>query len=117
MPALRRITTGNGDEELVEGIENLQVLYGLPTVVGQPYPISNVQADLVASNVQWSHVAGVRVGLLASTVANTTDGQYGTEKDTSTYDVNGTPFTPPGLGDHRMRKVFVSTINLRNITK
>lgn len=116
-PSLRRITISSGDQELVEGIDNLQVLYGIsnstdPKVM---FPLTYLSANLITPNTLWLNVRSVRIGLLASTMANTRDGQYGTETDTATYDINGTSWT--ALGDRRLRKVFTSTINLRNASK
>jgi len=107
--ALFRVTP-TGTEELVEGVENLQILYGEATGSDRtPTKYSN------ASNVdlKWENVVSIRIGMLLSTVANTADGQYGTDVDSGTFQVNGTDVTLPS--ERRMRKVFVSTILLRNL--
>lgn len=98
-----------GTEELVEGVEDLQILYGEVTGSDRS-PTRYSKAPDVS---KWQNVISIRIGLLFSTVANTADGQYGTDVDSGTYPVNGTDVTPPS--ERRMRKVFVSTIMLRNI--
>jgi type IV pilus assembly protein PilW len=106
--ALFRQTT-SGTEELVEGVENMQILYGEVTGTDRS-PTTYKTASSVGN---WQNVVSIRVGLLYSTVANTADGQYGVEKDTGTYTLNGTDVTPPA--ERRLRKMFVSTIMLRNL--
>ena len=106
--ALFRKTTA-GTEELVEGVENLQIRYG--EVTGSDRSPTHYGTALEVSN--WQNVVSIRIGMLLSTVANTADGQYGTDVDSGTYTVNGTDVTPPS--ERRMRKIFVSTIMLRNI--
>lgn len=106
--ALFRVTS-SGTEELVEGVENLQILYGEVTGSDRTPTKYSAAADVS----KWQNVVSIRIGMLLSTVANTADGQYGTDVDSGTYKVNGTDVTPPA--ERRMRKVFVSTIMLRNI--
>jgi type IV pilus assembly protein PilW len=107
--SLYRITL-NGTEELVEGVDNMQILYGIVTTADR-VPSTYVDANNVGSN--WGNVISVRVGLLLSTIANTTDGQFSTDKDTKIHNVNGENIGP--IGDSRTRQVFDSTIMLRNI--
>ena len=107
-PALFRETT-SGTEELVEGVESMQVRYGEVTGSDRS-PTRYSTADDVDN---WQNVVSVRIGFLFSTIANTADGQYGTDVDTGTYNVNGTDIDP--ADERRLRKVFVSTIMLRNV--
>ena len=109
--SLYRITSA-GTQELVEGVENMQILYGIVTTADR-VPSTYVTADGVGN---WSNVISVRVGLLLSSVANTADGQSGQDIDTKTYDVDGTNIARiDPTDDRRIRKVFTSTIMLRNI--
>jgi type IV pilus assembly protein PilW len=107
----------NDRQELVAGIEDMQITYGVAnggiTAGSELIPSTYLRADQVAAS-DWSKVVSVRVGLLVSTVADTATGQYGPDVDTGTYDVNGTIVTPP-VGERRIRKVFVSTFLVRNI--
>ncbi len=99
-----------GGEELVEGIENMQVLYGYRTDPTIRAP--NVYATV--NNVpSWKSVVSVRVGLLANSIADTTTGEIGHDVDTKTYNVNGTTIDPPD--DRRTRRTFLTTVETRNI--
>ncbi len=107
-PALFRETT-SGTEELIEGVESMQILYG--EVTGSDRSPTHYRKAVDVD--KWENVVSVRVGFLFGTIANTADGQYGTDVDTGTYPVNGTMIDP--TDERRLRKVFVSTIMLRNI--
>jgi type IV pilus assembly protein PilW len=99
-PALFR-----GNDELVEGAESLQILYGEDTsAVADGIPDVYSAADAV---VNWDRIASVRIGLLLRSID-----QAGSEVNTDTYDVNGTVFDPPD--DRRRRQVFSATVQLRN---
>lgn len=101
----------SGAQELVEGVESMQIRYGLGDDDRAPTAYS-----VATSALAWTgNVVSVRIGLLMSTVANTEDGQYGIDKDTGTYTVNGQDITPPQ--ERRLRKIFDTTISLRNIRK
>ncbi|MBS3963380.1 MAG: PilW family protein [Methylomonas sp.] len=90
-------------EELVEGIENLQIIYGVDTGTdGAPdyfVPASGVTA------ANWANVVAVRVSLLVRTPANNI------APSPVAYTYNGATPTP---ADRRLRRVFTSTIALRN---
>jgi type IV pilus assembly protein PilW len=100
-------------EELLDGIENMQILYGVDTDaddVAEQY----VKADQVTVLATWNDVVGVRIGLLVHT-----PGQVNTVADTTTYNVAGTPIADTGTtithgGDRRLRYVFTSTVKVRN---
>lgn len=101
IPALYRRRNANTVEELVEGIEQMQILYGVDTD-------SDNVADryLTANNVtNWNTVASVRISLLARTIDNNITSQ------SLTYTYNGANITAT---DRRIRRVFTSTIALRN---
>jgi type IV pilus assembly protein PilW len=88
-PSLYRRVGANSAEELVEGIESMQILYGVDndTIAGANYYVT---ADLVNN---WSKVVSIRVTLTVRTI-----------------DANLTSATSDG----RIRRVFTSTITLRN---
>jgi type IV pilus assembly protein PilW len=91
-------------EELVAGIETMQVRYGLDGDSDGAID-TMVPADAVAD---WSAVASVEVSLLARATE-----EYGAETDTVTYRVGGTTqFNPQN--DRRLRQVFSTTIGVRN---
>lgn len=99
-------------EELVEGVENMQLLYGLDRNddgVAEQY----LRADLIA-NDDWSRVVTVRIGLLVASQDGIRDSQG---FDTQVYRVAGTDIGPADSGlDHvytqDLRKRFVSTMTV-----
>jgi type IV pilus assembly protein PilW len=123
VPSLRR-QTAVGDDELVEGVEQMQLLYGIDTGGdGQPDRyVAAGSADL-DSSAEWRNVVSVRVGVLLRTVD-----EYGAESDTRSYDLfTGAAFANlaacgGGAGcvdpaDLRVRRrVFSTTVLLRNRT-
>lgn len=103
-------TSSSGPQELVEGVEDMQVTYGEVTTSDR-IPSIYRTANNVAN---WRNVIAVRVALLVGTIANTQDGQLGTESvDTGTYAVNDKTVDPPD--ERRIRKVITSTYTLRNV--
>lgn len=121
-------TTATTDaQELVEGIENMQILYGVDTD-GDRAPNVYVTADkvglLFTDGLGWDNVVSVRIGLLAYSIAtpgdfppNSTSVQYGSTVDSGPWDVNGTILQASDntLASMRVkRRVFVTTVALRN---
>ena len=123
-------------QELVEGIENMQVLYGVDTDPRPPPPqVPNYSPNVyvTAENVGclvldgsgacigWDRVTSLRIGLLAYTLASESyddSGEYGRLEDAGTYDVNGKILrTADGNLDAKRvkRRVFTTTIALRNL--
>ncbi|MGD9983122.1 MAG: PilW family protein [Porticoccaceae bacterium] len=97
----------NGVEtlELVEGVENMQILYGEDLDgdrLADVYRTSDAVAD-------WADVVAARVGLLLRTVES---GRQ--ENDTAIYELLGTNVTPLAADARRHRRVFTTTIALRN---
>lgn len=95
-------------QELVEGIEDMQVLYGVDGD-GDGNPDRFVRADEVldVTGASWNSVVAVRLGFLAQTpeeVAQSTD--------TRSYNLAGTSIT--GTSDRRQRYVYNTTIKIRN---
>lgn len=101
IPALYRRRSTNTAEELVEGIEQMQILYGVDTD-GDSIADRYLTADNVAD---WANVSSVRISLLARTIDNNIASQV------LDYTYNGAEVTPT---DRRIRRVFTSTIALRN---
>ncbi len=94
--------------ELIEGVENIQILYG------ETLPASGTVRYVSASNVSdWVNVASVQIGLLIATTDSA-----GNSNDTRTYNLAGTSIGSTGngahAGDRRLRASFNSTIQLRN---
>ncbi|MBN1378658.1 MAG: PilW family protein [Gammaproteobacteria bacterium] len=96
-------TNGTVTQELVEGIENMQILWGVDND-GDKRPDTYISAD---AGVNWPAVVSIRYALLGRTLND-----YGDAWDNSTYNVNGTDVVAPG--DRRVRRVLSNTILLRN---
>lgn len=99
-------------DELVEGIESLQVLYG------ERLPSDNIRyvpAD--TAGLDMSRVVAVKLGFLISSPESVQDGT-----DQLSYDLPGETVAPAGTAgaavvhpaDNRIRRTFESTINIRN---
>ncbi len=102
-PSLFRKVNGEAAVELVKGVENMQVLYGL-----DPDGDGDVDSFVKASAVlDWSQVAAVRVGLLAASI----EGRVG-EADPRTFTVLDTIVGP--FSDRRLRRVQTLTMSVRN---
>ncbi len=101
IPALYRKDGANSAEELVEGVEDMQILYGVDTDGD-----GSVNQFLRANDASnWGQVTGIRISLLLRSVENnvTTARQP--------YFFNGTTVAP---ADRRLRRVFTTTIAVRN---
>ena len=101
IPALYRKDGAGSAEELVEGVEDMQILYGVDTDGD-----GSVNQYLRANDVSnWGLVTGIRISLLLQSVENniTTAPQP--------YFFNGTTVTP---ADRRLRRAFTTTIAVRN---
>jgi type IV pilus assembly protein PilW len=94
-------------EELVPGVEDMQVLYGVDTT-GNHSPTEYDTAAAVAAANEWSNVVSVRISLLVRSNL----GAVPLPAVTPTYDLLGTNFIVPR--DTRLRKIFTATIAIRN---
>ena len=100
-------------EELLEGIETMQLLYGVDTD-DDGEPEQYITANNVTGGIEWNDVVSARVSLMVHTPE-----EVATEDDIKTYNVAGTLIDDSStaithLGDKRLRYVFTSTIKLRN---
>jgi type IV pilus assembly protein PilW len=114
-PALYRRNGAGVSEELVEGVEDMQISYGVDTSIdcatNDRGVDTYVEADAVEATVpcatpaeDWNRVLSARVRLVMRSVE---DG-ITTESQTYTFD-DGTTAT-----DRRLRKEFATTIAVRN---
>lgn len=95
---------GTADEEIIQGIENMQILYGEDTTND-----GDVDFYRTANSVaNWNDVLSVRISLLVRTPDEIAQGDL----DTTDYTLNGTVVDPPD--DRRQRRVFTTTIGVRN---
>ena len=104
-----------GREELVEGIESLQFIYGLDrvTAVDTTAPSGYIDDYKSASGMtntaeQWRRVGTVQVGMLASSPNPAASAQALTDRE-----VMGVAFTVPA-GDTHFRATYETTVALRN---
>ncbi|ADE14082.1 type IV pilus assembly protein PilW [Nitrosococcus halophilus Nc 4] len=102
-PALYRIVGNAAPQELIEGVEDIQILYGEDTD-GNREANLYVTADSVTD---WNNVINVRLSLLLQTLE---DNLAATPQP---YTFNGATTTP---NDRRLRRIFTATVNLRNRT-
>ncbi len=104
--ALYRMLNGNAPEELVEGVEYLQIQYG--EVVGD-----NVRYVSAGAGLDMSNVSSVRIGMLVQGTESSL-----IENDTHTYNIAGTDILATGTfphgGGRYLRKPFVTTVKIRN---
>jgi type IV pilus assembly protein PilW len=97
----RRVSGGGVAEELVEGVERMQVTFGIADGDKIVYKrAANIGGD-------WAKVQTVRVALLVRSLS-----QYGTDTDKQSYDLLGEEVPAPG--DRHMRQVFTTTVDIRN---
>lgn len=103
-PALYRqpwSNNGVGDsEEVVEGVENMQILYGVDT---NGDTTVDAYQDATAVGANWANVLSVRISLIMRTTED------GIASAAQTYTFNGATVT-----NRRIRRVFTTTIGLRN---
>ncbi len=100
--------SSGGAQELVEGIESIQFLYGEDTDTANPDGIANryVEADAVAD---WKDVVSVRVAMLVQSArTDLVDVDAG---QSQTFNFNGVSVT---ASDGRLRYPYVATVSLRN---
>lgn len=120
--ALFRMAMDKGEagnpEELADGIEDMQVLYGVDTN-GDGLANQYITADQVPGTPNgWQGVVSVRLGLLVDTVTNNVI----KSKDNANYTIAGTQIiaATPGTGahehpiDNKLRFPITTTIKIRN---
>jgi type IV pilus assembly protein PilW len=105
-PALFRKDGRDTSQELVEGIEDMQILYGEDT---------DATADGVANRyvdagtvMDWDKVVSARITLLLRTIDDNV------ASEVITYNYNGNTNITPSPSDKRLRRVFTTTIGIRN---
>jgi type IV pilus assembly protein PilW len=115
----RRIFDGDNasglEQELIEGVENLQVRYGIDTTVPEPDGVVDKYveakgASAADSVADWSKVVAVRMSLLIrSTIAVGPDVSV-----PASGALNGVDVTFPSSGAKYDRRVFTTTVAVRN---
>lgn len=109
-PSLFRTHNEGTPVELIEGVEQMQLLYGVDTSGNQ---IANTYVD-AATVSSWDNVVSVRLSLLYRTVEE----NHRIDADTATHTLLGGTgnggITVSNVGDNRRRRVFTTTIQIRN---
>lgn len=110
IPSLYRDDNGGTAQELVEGIESLQILYGMDTDT-TPDGVPNIYYKANNAALDWTRVVTIRIGIVARTIGNKE-----TEIDNRSYDVDGDGFDDlAAQNDRYKRRVFQTTVQLRNM--
>jgi len=91
------------DQELVPGVDSMQIVYGVDG--NEDYIVDDYRDASAVTD--WQQVRAIRVSLLMRSPEEFLDGM-----DTATYNLAGTTINP--VDDRRQRRVFSSTIALRN---
>lgn len=102
-PSLWRKVDSRPAEELVEGVEDLQILYGHSS--GDDPPDTYEAASDLSSD-DWNNVKSIRVRMLIQSPMDNV------VPEPHSYTFNGQTVDDPG--DRRLRQVFVSTIGIRS---
>lgn len=105
-------TAGPDAQALVEGVDRLQVLYGINTGGDSRSANQYVSADRVGNNLSdWQKVRSVRISVLANSVATTNS----TPANRQFVLLDAAPLTAANLNnDQRSRQIFTTTIQLKN---
>ncbi len=92
---------------LIEGVDNLEIKYGEDTAGSDR--VADVYSDADAV-LNWNDVVSVRFALLMRSIE-----EYGADFDTRSYSLLGRVIDPtPGANDRRRRRVFTTTVEIRN---
>lgn len=100
-PSLYRLGGLAGAREIVEGVEQMQILYGVDTNAD-----GAANTYVAANNANMAQVVSVRISLLVASIEDNI------AKQAVPYTINGVTVNNPG--DRRIRRVFNATIALRN---
>ncbi len=105
-------------EELIEGVESMQILYGLD-VNADGTADRYIQADNAIVSGHWQDVVAVKVSLLFASEDGLRDADGFDEKTyvvgNTNITVEGTPNVPTHTRDMRKRYVSSMTVSIRNI--
>ncbi|MCB1755070.1 MAG: PilW family protein [Gammaproteobacteria bacterium] len=109
---LNAINNGTPPTEIIEGVENMQVLYGIRAVNGT---VRYVPAD--DGSFDNSRVHSIQIGLLIASIegkSDTEDDRTYTLLDTDIVAAGGSSAGSTHSRDRRIRMTFNSTIKIRN---
>jgi type IV pilus assembly protein PilW len=96
-------------QPLIEGIENMQILYGEDTAGSDSVADTYVNAAAVTD---WANVVSVRLAILARTVERNLQGDINNEAYSLLGSAIYTSGSPPA--DFHRRRIFSATVQIRN---
>jgi len=102
--SLWRRTGSDQVDEVVEGVDSMQIEFGIDNIGNNRTADNYVTADLVTD---WDQVVSVRIGLLVRSLE-----EYGTERDNVARQILNQTIT--AFNDRRQRQIFTTTVTLRN---
>jgi type IV pilus assembly protein PilW len=123
-PRAYTVNLGNAfREELVEGVENIQLIYAWDNIAAPNLPDGQMNAEGTADTVwtlpgatnadRWRAVGAVRIGLLVrSPERSAAKGRQASVAATNQFTVNGVLVN--AANDERVRQVYLTTATLRN---
>lgn len=106
LPASGATRAGLVAQEMIEGVETMQLLYGVDTN-NDASPDRYSTADTVGNAADWDNVVAVKIGLLVASVD-----EYGLETDRVAYRVLDKII--PAKNDRRQRRVIQTALKIRN---
>lgn len=98
------------NQRLIDGIESLQVLYGIASNADPLSVGSFISADRVEAQNKWKDILAVRISVLA----NSLDPVSPAPPRRNYYLLDAPPFTP-AVDDQRSRQIFTTTVQFKNI--
>ncbi|MES2673268.1 MAG: PilW family protein [Pseudomonadota bacterium] len=108
-PSLWQKINNGTPMELLEGVENMSITYGVDTDASADLiPNMYVRAGLVTA-ANWKKVVSVRIELLVASIENNVIPEV--QKYSFNVAANPSPIDP---GDRRLRQVFTTTIGIRS---
>ncbi|WP_227718132.1 PilW family protein [Microbulbifer sp. Q7] len=105
IPSLWQETNGLAAQELLEGVQDMQLTYGVDSN-SDGVPENYVDAGSLSSADAWAEVVSVRVALLVQS------GEDNVLAEPQPYTFNGVTVNDPG--DRRLRQTFESTVAVRS---
>lgn len=98
---------GGTTNKIARGVESLQILYGLDTDADGVPNRYLTAAGVVAAGGNWVNIVTARAGLLMRT-----PDELAPAADTATYTVLDSVIDP--INDRRLRRIFTTTVRIRN---
>jgi type IV pilus assembly protein PilW len=98
------------NQRLIDGIESLQVLYGIASNESPLSVGSFISADRVELQNKWADVVAVRIAVLANSIDPVTP----VPPQRGYYLLDAAPIIP-AADDRRAKQIFTTTIQLKNV--